>query len=168
MKQTAERLGASQVGYDCIGVGAGTGSHLNSLGWRKHFKFNAGGKVSDPKRNYADSKIANELFFANLKAQAWWLTADRFRNTYLAVTKGRQFAADEMISLSSECDSHMLDKLIDELSTPKRDFDNSGKVKVESKKDLAKRDVASPNIADSFIIACSRGMLARRSLSEIL
>lgn len=168
VKQTAERLGASQVGYDCIGVGAGTGSHLNSLGWRKHFKFNAGGKVSDPKRNYADSKIPNELFFANLKAQAWWLTADRFRNTYLAVTKGRQFAADDMISLSSECDPRMLDKLIDELSTPKRDFDNSGKVKVESKKDLAKRDVASPNIADSFIIACSRGMLARRSLSEIL
>ena len=168
VKQTAERLSASQVGYDCIGVGAGTGSHLNSLGWRKHFKFNAGGKVSDPKRNYADSKIPNELFFANLKAQAWWLTADRFRNTYLAVTKGRQFAADDMISLSSECDPHMLDKLIDELSTPKRDFDAAGKVKVESKKDLAKRDVASPNIADSFIIACSRGMLARRSLSEIL
>ena len=168
VKQTAERLGASQVGYDCIGVGAGTGSHLNSLGWRKHFKFNAGGKVSDPKRNYADSKIPNELFFANLKAQAWWITADRFRNTYLAVTKGRQFAADEMISLSSECDPRMLDKLIDELSTPKRDFDLSGKVKVESKKDLAKRDVASPNIADSFIIACSRGMLVRRSLSEIL
>ena len=166
VKQTAERLGASQVGYDCIGVGAGTGSHLNSLGWRKHFKFNAGGKVSDPKRNYADSKIPNELFFANLKAQAWWLTADRFRNTYLAVTKGRQFAADDMISLSSECDPRMLDKLIDELSTPKRDFDNSGKVKVESKKDLAKRDVASPNIADSFIIANSRGLLARRSLSE--
>ena len=168
VKQTAERLEASQVGYDCIGVGAGTGSHLNSLGWRKHFKFNAGGKVSDPKRNYADSKIPNELFFANLKAQSWWLTADRFRNTYLSVTKGRQFAADDMISLSSECDPRMLDKLIDELSTPKRDFDNSGKVKVESKKDLAKRDVASPNIADSFIIACSRGMLARRSLSEIL
>lgn len=168
VKQTAERLSASQVGYDCIGVGAGTGSHLNSLGWRKHFKFNAGGKVSDPKRNYADSKIPNELFFANLKAQAWWLTADRFRNTYLAVTKGRQFAADDMISLSSECDPRMLDKLIDELSTPKRDFDAAGKVKVESKKDLAKRDVASPNIADSFIIACCRGMLARRSLSEIL
>ena len=168
VKQTAERLGASQVGYDCIGVGAGTGSHLNSLGWRKHFKFNAGGKVSDPKRNYADSKIPNELFFANLKAQAWWLTADRFRNTYLAVTKGRSFPVDQMISLSSECDSRMLDKLIDELSTPKRDFDNAGKVKVESKKDLAKREVASPNIADSFIIACSRGMLARRSLSEIL
>jgi phage terminase large subunit len=46
-----------------------------------------------------------------------------------------------------------LDKLLDELSTPKRDCDNAGRVKVESKKDLSKRDVASPNIADAFIMA---------------
>lgn len=166
VKMTAERLQASQVGYDSIGVGAGTGSHLNSLGWRRHYRFNAGGKVSDPKRHYGDTKIPNEDFFANLKAQAWWLAADRFRNTYLAVTKGRQFPADQMISLSSECDVKLLNKLIEELSTPMRDFDNSGKVKVESKKDLAKREIVSPNIADSFIIAACRGMLAKRSLSE--
>ena len=90
-----------------------------------------------------------------------------FQNTYLAVTKGKQFAASDMISLSSEdLDPKLLDALVDELSTPKRDFDNAGKVKVESKKDLAKRDVASPNIADSFIIANSTGMLARKNLKE--
>lgn len=167
-KQSAEAINASQLGYDSIGVGAGTGSHLNALGWRSHFKFNAGGKVSEPKRQYGTTKIPNEEFFSNLKAQTWWLTADRFRNTYLAVTKGRRFPADQMISLSSDCDPKLLDKLIDELSTPQRDFDNGGKVKVESKKDLAKREVASPNIADSFIIANSRGLLARRSLKEIM
>lgn len=168
VKATGERLGATHIGYDSIGVGAGTGAHLNSLGWHRHFKFNAGGKVSDPKKKYADTRINNEDFFANLKAQTWWLTADRFRNTHLAVTKGRKFPADQMISLSSECDVKLLDKLIDELSTPQRDFDNGGKVKVEGKKDLAKRDVMSPNIADSFIIANSRGLLARRTASEIL
>jgi len=56
-----------------------------------------------------------------------------------------------MISISSDCEH--LDALIDELSTPRRDFDNRGKVKVESKKDLGKRDVASPNKADAFIMA---------------
>lgn len=168
VKMTAERLQASQVGYDSIGVGAGTGSHLNSLGWRRHYRFNAGGKVVDPKRHYGDTKITNEDFFANLKAQAWWLAADRFRNTYLAVTKGRQFPADQMISLSSECDVKLLNKLIDELSTPMRDFDNAGKVKVESKKDLAKREIVSPNIADSFIIAACRGMLAKVPIGSML
>lgn len=169
VKQTAERHTADQIGYDCIGVGAGTGSHLNAMGWRKHFKFNAGGKVSDPKKPYnRDAKITNEEYFANLKAQAWWLAADRFRNTYEAVTKGRQFPSDQMLSLSSDMDPKLLEKLIDELSTPKRDFDNAGKVKVESKKDLAKREVVSPNVADSFIIAASRGMLARTKILSVL
>lgn len=165
LRESAERvhsraklLGAKQIGYDSIGVGAGTGSNLNSLGWNSHFKFNAGGAVARPELVYADSKIKNKDFFSNIKAQAWWLVADRFRNTYLAVTKGRKFAADDMISISSECDTKLLEKLMDELATPKRDFDNAGKVKVESKKDLAKREVPSPNIADAFIIANSAGL----------
>lgn len=166
VKQKAESIGAHSIGYDSIGVGAGTGSHLNSLGWTNHFKFNAGGAVTDPERYYGDTKIKNKDFFANIKAQAWWLLADRFRNTHLAVTTGRQFPAADMISLSSDCDVKMLDKLIDELSTPKRDFDNQGKVKVESKKDLKKRDVESPNIADSLIIATSRSMVVKASMFD--
>lgn len=168
VKSTAERLGANLIGYDSIGVGAGTGSHLNGMGWRRHFKFNAAGKVQQPTKQYGETKIKNEEFFSNLKAQAWWLLADRFRNTYLAVTKGREFPADEMISLSSEIDPKLLDKLIDELAEPKRDFDNAGKVKVESKKDLAKRDVKSPNLADAFVIAASRGLLSRPSMLDVL
>lgn len=168
--KTAKRMGASQIGYDSIGVGAGTASHLDNDGWKKNksFRFNAGSKVSSPTKKYRDTGIKNEDFFCNLKAQTWWLNADRFRNTYLAVTKGRQFPADEMISISSDCDSKLLDKLVDELSTPLRDEDNAGKQKVESKKDLAKREIASPNIADSFIIANSRGVLGRRNLREVL
>ena len=92
-----------------------------------------------------------------MKAQSWWLVADRFRNTYNAVNavkrgeKGESFTDDELISISSGCP--FLEQLKFELSTPKRDFDNNGRVKVESKKDLAKRDVPSPNIADAFIEA---------------
>lgn len=36
VKLTAERAGASHIGYDSIGVGAGTGSHLNAAGWHRH------------------------------------------------------------------------------------------------------------------------------------
>lgn len=168
VKLFAETRQAHFIGYDSIGVGAGTGSHLNSLGYKRHFKFNAGGKVAYPKKDYGDTKIKNEDFFSNLKAQAWWLLADRFRNTHLAVTKGRQFQADQMISISSDIDSKLLDRLVDELATPKRDYDNGGKVKVESKKDLSKRGIASPNLADAVIIATSRGLLARASLLDAL
>jgi hypothetical protein len=58
-----------------------------------------------------------------------------------------------MISLSSECP--YLDKLIDELSTPKREYGQDGRVKVEGKKDLAKRDIPSPNLADALVMACT-------------
>ncbi|MBR8654207.1 PBSX family phage terminase large subunit [Achromobacter sp. Marseille-Q0513] len=168
-KQNAERIGADVIGYDSIGVGAGTGSHLNAMDWRRHFKFNAAGKVERPEKNYGDSKIKNKDFFSNLKAQAWWMLADRFRNTHLAVTKGLEFSPDEMISIdSSRIDSRLLEQLAIELATPLRDYDNQGKVKVESKKDLAKRDIRSPNLADSVVIAASRGMLARVSITEML
>lgn len=158
VKNTAVRFGAARIGYDTIGVGAATGAMLNEMGYHTHFKFNAGGAVAYPERWRDKENVKNKDFFANLKAQAWWSLADRFRNTFLAVTQDERYAADELISISSECDAKLIDKLIDELSTPKRDFDNAGRVKVESKKDLAKREIPSPNIADSFVIANSVGI----------
>ncbi|HBS1162025.1 TPA: phage terminase large subunit [Klebsiella pneumoniae] len=95
--------------------------------------------------------IRKKDFFANLKAQAWWLVADRFRNTFNAVKNGEQYPVDELISIDSSCP--LLEKLKLELTTPHRDFDKNGRVMVESKKDLAKRDVPSPNVADAFIMA---------------
>ncbi|WP_311514792.1 PBSX family phage terminase large subunit [Oligella urethralis] len=165
----AQRIGADMIGYDSIGIGAGTGANLNSLKWRKHFKFNAAAKVEHPDKYYGDTKILNKDFFANLKAQCWWLLADRFRNTHLAITQGLEFRADEMISIDSKSiDQVLLERLKIELSTPLKAFDNQAKVKVESKKDLEKRGIDSPNLADAVVIAASRGMLARVSIIEML
>lgn len=58
---------------------------------------------------------------------------------------------DELISIDSRCP--LLEKLKLELTTPHRDFDRNGRVMVESKKDLAKREIPSPNVADAFIMA---------------
>jgi phage terminase large subunit len=83
------------------------------------------------------------------------MVADRFRNTFDAVHNGTQYPVDELISLSS--DMPFLEKLKTELSTPRRDFDRNGRVKVESKEDLAKSNreggpQPSPNIADAFVM----------------
>ena len=152
----ALRLGA-EVTYDSIGVGASAGAKFAEINATKtdgervnYVKFNAGGQVFKPDAYY-QPKTKNKDMFANIKAQAWWLVADRFRNTYNAVRNGEVFPEDQLISISADMPN--LDKLIDELSTPKRDFDQLGRVKVESKKDLAKREVPSPNIADAFIMA---------------
>lgn len=148
--------------YDSIGVGAGVGGNVNDLNRPgevvDHIGFNAGDGVARPNEVYARSHPVktNRDMFANAKAQAWWHVADRFRNTFNAVKKGQSFPADEMIFIDGEIPN--LSLLIDELCTPKRDFDNTGKVKVESKKDLAKSTreggaQPSPNLADAFIMA---------------
>lgn len=154
--------------YDSIGVGAGVGAKVAELntedgGKILHTGFNAGGAVSRPDEIYTEShpRKKNKDMFANAKAQAWWSVADRFRNTFNAVEKGMSFNPSDMIFISSEIDN--LSLLIDELCTPKRDFDNAGKVKVESKKDLAKKNrdggpKPSPNLADAFVMAFWDGM----------
>ena len=150
-------LRGATVVYDCIGVGASAGAKFAELNQAsggakriEYAKFNAGGAVHQPDRAYSEG-VTNADMFLNIKAQAWWMVADRFRNTFNAVKNGKKYRADEIISVSSSTPN--LERLIDELSTPKRDYDANGRVKVESKKDLAKRDVSSPNIADAFIMA---------------
>ena len=159
----AARLLGAHLVYDSIGVGASAGGKFNELNAANpsnkvtHAGFNAGGKVLRPDAVYGDTKIKNKDFFANIKAQMWWQVADRFRLTHLvvqALKDGKQtpkFKADELISISS--DIKHLEQLKIELSIPLRDFDNNGRVKVESKKDLKKREVPSPNLADAFIMA---------------
>jgi phage terminase large subunit len=151
----------AEIDYDSIGVGAFAGSHFKALNEETgarvpYFKFNAGGEVVHKERRIDPKDPKSPLngdYYANLKAQAWWEVAQRFRHTFNAVTKGEAIEEDQMISISSDCDH--LDALIDELATPMRDFDNRGKVKVESKKDLEKREIPSPNKADAFIMAYS-------------
>ena len=162
----ARELGAD-VTYDSIGVGASVGAKMNELNADKerkgkvmHAKFNAGDGVWRPDSFYGDTKVKNKDMFANLKAQAWWIVADRFKNTYNAINTGESFPDEDMIFIDP--DMPELELLIDELCTPRRDFDANGRVKVESKKDMAKSSREggarpSPNLADAFIMAFAPG-----------
>lgn len=153
----------AEIDYDSIGVGAFAGAHFEQLNQLteaniSHFKFNASAGVLNPDDQIDDNPNSptNLEFYANLKAQAWRTVANRLRHTFNAVRKGHAFDPDQIISISSECEH--LDGLIDELCTPRRDEDNAGREKVESKKDLAKANrpggpQPSPNKADAFIMA---------------
>ena len=145
--------------YDSIGVGAHVGSTLNSKGFNSGYsKFNAGATVERPDDKYAPD-IRNKDKFENLKAQAWQDVADRLRNTYNAVNKGMSFLPSELISISSDIDC--IEKLKSELCTPRKDTSKRGLDMVESKKDLAKRDVPSPNKADAFIMGACPHLVKR-------
>ena len=168
----------AHINYDSIGVGALAGGKFKELndenkeydrkGGVSFTKFIAGAKVVNPDGYYVNvggEKITNAEFFVNLKAQTWWLIADRFRNTYNAIVNGEKFEPEDLISISSDMPG--LQNLVLELSTPRRDFAKDGRVKVESKEDLAKRNVDSPNDADAFVMAYAPKKRKRRSFFNV-
>jgi phage terminase large subunit len=165
------RARGAHIIYDSIGVGATAGAKFNELNHANrdprspepdyskfvtYSKFNAGAAVWRPDARYGHTQTLNKDQFSNLKSQTWWLAADRFRNTYNAVRRGEKFRDDEIVALASDMPN--LQKLITELSTPKRDFDRNGRVKVESKQDLLKREIPSPNLADAYISIYAPGL----------
>lgn len=157
LAQSAKRAWAHTEGgrlmYDSIGVGAQVGSTLKEAGIAQgYYKFNAGGAIINPEHEYAP-KIKNKDKFENLKAQAWQDVADRLRSTFNAVTKGQEYTASELISISGSIKE--LDQLKLELATPRKRYSKRGLDMVETKDELARRGIASPNLADAFIMgAC--------------
>ena len=153
---------ADEIIYDSIGVGAGVKAEYKRLETGKILctGFNAGASVFEPEGFYTQDKTNGDMF-ANIKAQAWWLLRDRFYKTWRAVEFGDIYHVDEMISLSSDIQG--LDYLKAELSRPRVDHDNNGKVRVESKKDMRKRGIPSPNKADALVMcfAPKEDVLAR-------
>ncbi len=151
--------------YDSIGVGAHVGSTLKGKSVKSgYYKFNAGGAVIKPDEEYAP-KIKNGEKFENLKAQAWQDVADRLRNTYNAVNKGRKYDASELISISS--DIKLIERLKTELSSPRKSYSKRGLDMVERKEDMKKRDIESPNLADSFIMGACPHLVDITELPDI-
>ena len=147
----AEAENAGLIVFDSIGVGAGVKAQFRrKTGKVQALGFNAGGEVLKKTARYIDGKTNGDMF-SNLKAQSWWAVRDRFFNTWRAIEHGDVYPADQMISLSSSIKD--LEYLKAELSRPQVDYDNNGRVKVESKKDLKKRGIPSPNKADALIMA---------------
>ena len=170
LKKSADRVRIEAIKhngriiYDSIGVGAHTGATLQAAGFNDFAGFNAGGKVQRPAKKY--NGVKQKEYFSNVKAQAWWLVADRLRNTYDYLHNGnKNYQSDDLISISSNINN--LESLISELTTPKRDFDKAGRVKVESKDDLKKRDIMSPNKADAFIMALSVSLTNDNRVSDL-
>jgi phage terminase large subunit len=157
-------LAIETLRYDDIGVGAGAKGQFRQMQeqtaeavGKKYHRVHTDGwtasaAVDNPDREYMPGK-KNKDMFLNKKAQAWWTLADKFRNTFNAVN-GKPYDPEKLVSISSGIQH--LEKLKAELSQPNRDYVN-GKVKVESKADMKKRGVASPNLADAFVMAHDDG-----------
>ena len=172
--RTAERLAklakadsADRLQYDVVGVGKGVASTMKRLPILSK-GINVG--ASPTRTVWPDGKKAKDKF-RNLKAEIWWTLRDRFRKTYEYwcylndPETGSYYPIDELILISGE------DKeFIKQLSTPGYKRLESGKIQIETKDELKRRNVRSPDRVEALVIALSpaRPPLRRRRAVGIL
>lgn len=170
--EACKGLGAMQVQYDSIGVGAGVKAEANRLADEAEMpaglRFIPWAASASPlrpddrvERGDKDSPL-NKDFYANLKAQAWWQLRRRFERTYRAITEGLTFDPNELISLPS--DLPHIRSIQRELSQPTI---IPGKPRLTV--DKTPEGTKSPNLADAIVMAfwpCETGGTVAMFLSK--
>ena len=153
--QAASEYGASSMLYDGDGIGAGVRGDAAMIQSQNQALQNidiqafvgssavvGGGRRSAQIVEGRD----NEDMFLNYKAQSWWALRCRFERTYQAITAGKAFDPDEIISINGNMQN--IDTVIAELTQPQYRFNGAGKMIVDKKPEGAK----SPNLADAIMM----------------
>jgi len=139
------------IRYDSDGLGAGVRGDSRAINEDRKNKveveaFHGGSEVVDKDKDYIKGRT-NGQFFDNYKAQCWWHLRERFKRTHEAITQGKDWTPDDLISISSECQH--LSRLQAELSQPTYKKSTRGKVQINK----APEGTKSPNLADSVMMA---------------
>jgi phage terminase large subunit len=166
-------LQARLLNFDSPGVGAGVTSALRNSGDRPASltvqPINTG---SDPfcAPVWEDGKESSEKF-RNLKAELWWLAREAFKRTHEHVLwlegvssedGAREHLISDLIALpKGDPDS---DAMAAELSIPRYFKTEAGKIILESKDQLARRGVKSPDYADALVLT----FIGKRSIGYTL
>ena len=160
----AQMGGYSTLRYDADGLGAGVRGDANQIndGLPHPLEvepFRGSGAVVEPEEEIVVGR-ANEDFFMNAKAQAWWALRLRFQHTHRAVAEGKPFDPEQGISISTAIVGYSA--LVAELSQPVYDRSPAGKLFIIKTPPGTK----SPNLADSVMMAFAPGV-TRRSFFDL-
>ena len=141
----------TDLNIDTDGIGTAIVGNLKSagLGIKCNYRGVKGsGRTS--RKKWVDGKEgtmkSSRDKFKNARAENWWLLRERFRKTYEYRMFGVLYPFEEMISIPDHQD------LIEQLSIPLYEVGDDGKIKLESKLDMRKRNVSSPDYADALVI----------------
>lgn len=127
--QAIRDTAALQVNVDGVGVGGGVVDQLREEGHPVQ-DMQAGGKPADGKR------------FVNARAEWYWLLREMFD------------PVNEAIDID-ELD----DELASQLGSIRFTYDSKGRIKIESKDDMRKRGMPSPDRADGLMLAYARPVM---------
>ena len=146
-----KECGCHILKYDKIGVGAGVKGETSNKGYATLIAIpvDSAAKPSPgyylpPTKGMKGRK--NRDMFLNFRAEMWWKLRKRFEKVYEMVNGINTHPVDDLISIPND------PQLTSELSQVKYKFSGSGKIQIESKADMKRRGLKSPNKADALAI----------------
>lgn len=156
--------------WDGDGMGAGLKRQFRQAFEGKRIQahaFHGGGEPYRPDSIYdpgdeGGQRKTNKQTFKNLRAQCYWDLRDRCRRTWEAVN-GKYIDPDELISFSSDIEG--IDLLRAELCGVPQKHNGSGVLQVMTKPEMRKLGIASPNMADSVMMAF--GLPAKKKMPAL-
>lgn len=126
------------INIDTIGIGAGLFYRCKELG------------LPVKKVNVAESPSSKERFL-RLRDELWFEAREWF----------------EGLDVSLDKDNPKVHELISELCSPSYQINSNGKMRVETKQEMKKRGISSPDIAEAFLMTLIRTSAIKRKPLEM-
>lgn len=149
----ARTAGAARLNFDAIGVGQGPLAVFRRRPEDDPMRVSAinVGLPASKTVVMKDGRTADQ-WFKNLKAFGWWALRQRLRNSYelLQHLKGQPGGAEHPLSDCLILPDHM--KLRTEINIPRWFTTVENRIIVESKDQLAKRQIPSPDYAEALVL----------------
>lgn len=152
----AHSLQPDDFSFDYSGIGSGmAGSIKRSLEPKRVnvIAFNGGESPDNPNETVIDdsgkSKKVTDLYI-NKRAQYYWRLYELCYNTYKCIVKGQYIDPNDMISFSKEIKD--LPRLRSEICRIPRVPRSDGVIQIMSKKEMLKKGIPSPNMADAVMM----------------
>jgi phage terminase large subunit len=141
----SRECGASVLKYDAKGIGVTAKSKFELEKEALGFKTQGiDGGAACTETRWADGKSSKEMF-ANFRAEIYWRLRLRFERTYEAIEGLAAYDSSDLISIPFH------PEMIAQLSMPLKKPTPNGKIKIESKDDMLKRGIKSPDWADMLV-----------------
>jgi hypothetical protein len=150
--------GVRSLRFDATGVGHGVGAVLKrGSGPVRSAAVLVGNPPSDTM--WPDGKTSKEKFL-NIKAESWWLCREAAKNSYEMMlfltdpenTEAIEHPIEECLMLPQDSDGPDAMTLNSQLSRVKWQTTVAGKIQIESKEQLKKREIPSPDHADALML----------------
>jgi phage terminase large subunit len=141
-----------KIAFDSDGVGEGCAHPFENIENRPYnvTAFHGNGTPSDDVVWEGEGKTSKEKF-RNCRAEGLYLIRERAKKTYEVIHGIKNHPLDELLSIPND------GSLINQMSQPITKYTTTGKILIESKEDMRKRGLSSPDDLDALVLSFVEG-----------